>query len=875
VRLTSIRLRNVGPFGAEGIRLDGFTPGLNVICETNEFGKSSILEALQLILFEPFSSAKAKVKARMHAASTDGLEGEICFEADTREYCFWKRFLKRKGARLIDVETGDILAVDRTAEEKLAKLLRADLSQKGPSGLLWVKQGYSMEEVTDDGQIASRLEGELGTLIGGDRARTYLTRVQTELAEYLTPSGQEKKGGALRNARDAVETTQSELSEAKRLRDITASLGAELAQTFAEIERLTEDAKTHKFSQQIHDTRNAMTAARHFANDLALAQAKQAEASAAAARVAKRQSEHISALVSHKNLLTELAASKAQEKKEKRSLTEIELRRTNTRKTLSETEAQLEELSRIRKRRETLAIQSQRLDLLQKDLLQFGARLEQYKDLESRLAKLTDQMTDLPVLTRSDVETLRMTTDNVKQYEIELAALSTHLYLDLSKVGVGKVSLDGKVLDTGPIELPGGAALKIEGIGELRSDDDQLRDTRRNLEIARSAYDEMLERLSVTGTLEASKFADQRHDLEEARKHITADMTRLAPEGFQALETDFNHAERDTRDLAEQLADTETELSETEDTDVVERLRSERAKLDVIDSALTTGRKTLAKIETEQARLKERVSGLNLPADPAQHSSRSDALAGEKLQADAKLRAATQEVHTLNAQAPEQPLDILEARLTRLEQAAGHSQQKLESLKTKAASLQARRDAAFEGSDADAIVATLRARLKSEQDELARYKREKDVRVLLRDTLIETQTRLREAYTAPVMQELAPLLSRVFPGAQAEIGENLGVDSVLRQGKLEKIAQLSGGTQEQFAILTRLAYARLLARGGASAPVILDDALVYADDVRRDAMFDVFGLVSAGPTPLQIIYLSCHAGATLRLGGNRITPRPW
>jgi len=57
--------------------------------------------------------------------------------------------------------------------------------------------------------------------------------------------------------------------------------------------------------------------------------------------------------------------------------------------------------------------------------------------------------------------------------------------------------------------------------------------------------------------------------------------------------------------------------------------------------------------------------------------------------------------------------------------------------------------------------------------------------------------------------------------------------------------------------------------------VILDDALVYADDARRDAMFDVLEFVSSGEKPIQIIYLSCHAGATNRLGGTRIVPQPW
>jgi len=118
-------------------------------------------------------------------------------------------------------------------------------------------------------------------------------------------------------------------------------------------------------------------------------------------------------------------------------------------------------------------------------------------------------------------------------------------------------------------------------------------------------------------------------------------------------------------------------------------------------------------------------------------------------------------------------------------------------------------------------------------------------------------------------------LSRVIPGAEAGFNDDLGVNKVVRNGKTENLTQLSGGTQEQFAILTRLAYAQLLAKSGASAPVILDDALVYADDARRDAMFDVLNLVASGEQPIQIIYLSCHAGATTNLGGTRLTPQPW
>ena len=875
MRIKSISFRNVGPFGSDGVKLDGFTSGLNVVCETNEFGKSTVLKALEMILFKPFSSTDKHIKALRTANSEDAPQGEITFSSEGRDYRFSKRFLKFKGARLQDENTGEELAVDRAAEEALATLLRSDRFEGGPSGLLWVRQGTSMEGIADNGQIASRLEGELGTLIGGERARDYLTRVEVELAEVLTPRGQEKKGGPLRNARDAVVATEAELLEAKRLRDMTTSISIELSKVTDEIERLSGEADDENLSEQIGSTREAMTAARSFADALALLEAQQAQAAAAAERAADRQHDHIAALVTYNDTLAHLTATETAHRAETAKLKETEIRRADLRKIVDDLEARREEVIRTQTVRDTLARQTQRLETLQKDMQHLRARLEQFKALEDKQSKLTDQISDLPVLTRADVETLRRASNEVRQCETELTAFSTHLYLEVSVEGRGKVTLNGEVLQTGPVELPGGAALALEGIGTIRSDDSRLRETTRNLDRAQQDYNDLRERLSVADTAEASKFADQREALEGDRKAVTTDMARLAPEGRAAIETDFAAFETEARDLTEKVQDAQSELDEADDTDVLENLRTQRAKLGVVEDVLETARQSLAMSDTEQARLRERLSGLNLPEAAAVRAAQADERAGEKLKADAEVRVIKAQVAAFKGKAPDQPLDMLTARLARLEQVAAQSRETLETLKTKAAGLQARRDAAFEGGDAEAAVASLEARLETEQDTLTRYIRAKDVRVLLRDTLIETQTRLRDAYTAPVTQELAPLLSRVIPGAEAGLGDSLGVDTVLRDGKLEKIGQLSGGTQEQFAILTRLAYARLLARSGASAPVILDDALVYADDARRDAMFDVLGLVSSGEMPIQIVYLSCHAGATARLGGTRIMPQPW
>jgi uncharacterized protein YhaN len=49
-------------------------------------------------------------------------------------------------------------------------------------------------------------------------------------------------------------------------------------------------------------------------------------------------------------------------------------------------------------------------------------------------------------------------------------------------------------------------------------------------------------------------------------------------------------------------------------------------------------------------------------------------------------------------------------------------------------------------------------------------------------------------------------------------------ETLARDGGEEDLAGLSGGTREQIAMLTRLAFARLLARAVRATPVILDDA---------------------------------------------------
>ena len=138
----------------------------------------------------------------------------------------------------------------------------------------------------------------------------------------------------------------------------------------------------------------------------------------------------------------------------------------------------------------------------------------------------------------------------------------------------------------------------------------------------------------------------------------------------------------------------------------------------------------------------------------------------------------------------------------------------------------------------------------------------------LADALETARTTARDRYLQPVMAELQPLLGLLWPGAELRFdGESLLPAALVRGGQEEEIGVLSGGTQEQIALLVRLAFARLLARTGRHAPVILDDALVYTDDDRIERMFDALHGQAAD---LQIIVFSCRQRAFRDLGGTRL-----
>jgi uncharacterized protein YhaN len=139
---------------------------------------------------------------------------------------------------------------------------------------------------------------------------------------------------------------------------------------------------------------------------------------------------------------------------------------------------------------------------------------------------------------------------------------------------------------------------------------------------------------------------------------------------------------------------------------------------------------------------------------------------------------------------------------------------------------------------------------------------------LLDETLRQAEEEATASWLEPVVQTLAPWLDRLIPGARATLDEaTLQPAGLSRSGREETFAILSRGTQEQIAVLVRLAFAKILHRQGRPAPVILDDALVFSDDARIERMFEILGAASER---MQIVLLTCRTGLFSRLGGQKL-----
>jgi len=864
MRIRALRVAECGRF-VEPVALEGLSGGLDLLIGPNEAGKSTLLKALRLALLTSHRSTKAEIgELKPYRGGSPMIEVEL--ETGGERWRVRKRFLAERMAEVSSLSSGALMR-GSDAESKLEQLL--DL--RGGAGrypLLWLAQGALLATPAPDeageGMLRAAIVREVTSAAGGEVGRRVRTRVQAALGELLSP-GRGQPTGRYREAIREAEAAASELEKCRQDHSAIEVLLDRLAGLGHATASLTDPTLHAQRLRRISDA-EARTRAAH--EDIAARDG--ARVALAEARV--RHSAAVAAARSLVEGLGELAAVEA------RACADAAVSRD-----LAHRLAAAETCSH-----ETASAAAEARVALDKaeTALKEAANLARYRDLAERATKaraaseqlgmLEGRLAGLPA-DEAPVREARRLSSSIAEASARLEASSSVVTVDYEADAAQRIVIDGRPLADGErlIALER-MVLEVPGLGRLTIEPGVSRDRQRVL--TRRAEDEaaFTRILQEAGAVDLANL-EQRHTIaRDTASEIAAARATLAaagPDGMQRLEDELSEAaSRVEASRIDAVASDQQSLAAS-----VASLR------DALEVANATVRESTAACESlrrevaaqtsraeERDRRRAEVEAL-LPPLPERDRRRAEAEAA----AEAASRALDEALRIEAAWARRAPSpDDLAGFETELAEAR-RDLARAEQAEAALAAERARIEGALEVARREDI-ATRLAGLERETERASARKDDIAEEVaalrLLDAELATEEARLRDSYLAPVLTRLAPYVDLVFPDASIALGDKYAVTGLVRNEREEALRHLSDGTREQIAVLTRLAFARLLADQGMGVPLVLDDVLVYSDDRRIGAMHRALEAAAAAH---QVIVLSCREQSFAGLRGARVAIVPW
>ena len=871
MKISALRLFNVRRFAGCGVAIEGIGDGVNVLTAANEFGKSTNFEALHALFFQPHSSTAGDVRSlRPYSGGNPLVETDIVTE--TGAFRITKQFYGRGFARIVDLANGRMVAQADEAETFISNLVRGGTA--GPAGLLWVRQGVTgiekRSKAEEDGETKVRtsllesVQGEVEAVTGGRRMAEIMAATDEALGRLVTPGGRPKIGeryAAAIKERDDLKAEESRLgAEVISLREALDRRAA-ASRRLAELDR-AED----------RDERRRAVEAAQAAFDAAKSRAESLRAAEAELRLLQEQRDN--ARREHREFTAALERAAGLGAK----LHEAERWRAEA---LVQRDAAVAAVTRARADVAAAETAEQEARELLKRLdaaLNAREAADRLADMERKLAEAETvrreieegevalSLSRLPERTILELEAL----------EIEIAKLKAMAEAGRPSVAIAyepqapAVSLDGEPLRDGEAHgYDGQAELAIPGVGllTLRSGyraggDGQLQrsEESRRLLLASMGVDDLA--AARERQLDAQR---QEGDLREKRTRLSL----LAPDGLSKLRENvavLREAAGDLLELKEDPAQARAahEAAEARQLAARQAWRETESLPVAAADALVAAQTVFAGLDAERAQVE---AMLGPGATRAERESR---MAARLAELNAQLAGQQIAVEQLRETAGD--LASAEAALRRHRSVAEAAEKEIGKLREEIAGLsaeiRARSEEAVEEKWQECVDALAAAKAR-----VAAYEREVAVLQRLRTALEAARSQARETYLKPVMTELRPLLGLLFDDVSITFDDKtLLPNKISRNGQEEDVERLSGGMREQLSVLTRLAFARLLAKDGRPAPVILDDALVYSDDDRIEKMFDA---LHRQAREQQIIVFSCRQRAFQKLGGNVLQMSDW
>jgi uncharacterized protein YhaN len=848
--------------------IENLPDGLVIVVGENEEGKSTLLEAVRSCFFDKHNITGERAQGFQPYKSALRPEVRVEFEINGQRFKLFKAFCLRPQAELV---TPSGRLADAAAEEELARLLRftppqrarresSDHEHEGIFGMFWVEQGKSFIGVspTTDGRssIQEALHREVGDVLGGKRGQKILAEVTKLRRELLTPTG--RPTGEFARAADRKSKIQAELATIEdSFRDYGRNL-EELERCRARQRRYETERTPERAEDRLREAREAAQKVGALGRTVDQAEAKLAEATVEhnlAATLSEQRSKDVNQVEASKVKLAHLKsawstkngtlaeAHQQAESREKELLKAVE--RFEQTATAYAVAAAAEKLAQV---------QANMDNLLRQEREAAQARTKAEKALQAAAAIGVE---------KRDVSRLKILHDAVTTAQAQLDALATHVRVELQpgvKARMGRTTVvsgvQHRLTETTVIEVTDCARITVVPGGDIGNPRAEVRRVQDNFERA-------LKELGVSRLTEAEDKLQERQNLLKEAKNYQDLTDAHAPDGLDTLQASIAELRGETQRLTKQaggkphpLREAAAALKEAQrerdDADQARKLaekRGEQARKEQL-SAQTDEAGCRASFESEEARLHDLEANLakNRKANPDSQLQNAVVAAAQKVTtAEQTATAARRLLENANPEA-------VRLELSAAEDAFNQLQKDLRELSDRVIRLESELRATGAQGLGERIQ-QLEADLQSAKAVADAFERRAKTIELLHKVLTEAERAAKETFLRPVTDRVQPYLKLLLPDSELLLSEAMDIAGLRRGGVEEDFAALSLGTREQLAVLTRLAFADLLRENAQPAAVLLDDAIVFADDGRFKRMLHI---LRKAAERTQIIVFTCH-----------------
>ena len=830
--------------------------GVVVVSGANEIGKSSMIEALDLLLEAKDRSTKKEVKQVKPTHVDEGAEITAVISSGPYRFEYYKRFHKKPETRLVVLAPVREQLTGDEAHDRVQAILTETMDTE-----LWqaqrVLQSASTASVDLSGcdALARALDvaaGQTLTLSGAEPL--LIDRIDAEFRQYFTTTGRPTGPWAsavarLRDAEQEVALCRSAVEEVDDAVTRHAALTGELARlaqdrTAAagrlEAARISADAV-----QQLTDR---LTWARALAEPAEMAQAASDAALGERRRLRAELGERSATITS----LESAVKAAAQDQVTSAAAAETATAAAETATLAAEqcrakVDAARATVERIGRRREAEKL---------------GATLARIDSVERELAVVDAELAPITLSdgVMRDVELAALTTERAA-FQAELASARIELDADVDL----ELMVDGRSVRVGPGDgwsqnVTAEAAVELPGVLTVRVvPGASAADSQDKLERARQMLTALLDEAGVADVAAARALDTRRRDLIATGERLRA--TREALIGGEAvLELRSRLAELGAELAARSGDDPAPDDARTQLEAATEALRCARAERDacrdaaiaagshamkassaaaVLGAKLGTAREEVAAAAERLARQRESLTDDQLAIQAEADAERARRVVAQVLAIEAELAAA----------APAAVAAELTDAVRRAAELGERHDEVAGQLREVAAQLRVYGSEGRQGR-----LDAARTECEHAAAEHDRVARRAGAARLLQSVMTRHRDQSRLRYVEPFRTEVERL-GRIVFGADFEVEVDGDLRMVTRtlNGCTVPFDSLSGGAKEQLGLVARLATAALVAKED-GVPVVIDDALGFSDPDRLAKMGEVFDAVGGDG---QVIVLTC------------------